>query len=290
MIRPLIAIGMLLCSVVLRAEIRVEDSTGRVVTLAEPARRIVALAPHIVENLFSAGAGERIVGTVDYADFPSAAAAIPSLGSAHAWSLEALVALDPDLVVMWGSGNGGSARSRLEQLGLTVYVSEPRRLEDISAGIRDFGALAGSSGAANTSADYFDAKLRQLRNRYAGLQAQTVFYQIWNNPLQTVNGEHMISAVMQLCGGRNVYADTLQLAPLVSLESVLQRNPDVIVASGMDASRPEWLSAWRKYPQLTAVRRGALFHIHPDLIQRPTVRIAQGATQLCEQLDTVRTH
>lgn len=283
-----LALFLLLACISARADIAVRDSAGRVVSMEAPARRIVALSPHSVENLFSAGAGPAIVGTVDYANFPPEAAAIPSLGSAQTWSLEALVALAPDLVVLWGSGNGSTALAQLERLGLTVYVSEPRRLQDIGENIRELGALAGSSAVANASADRLDRRLAELRATFAARQARNVFYQIWNSPLQTINDEHMISAVIRLCGGHNIFAATRQLAPQVSLESVLERNPDAIVASGMGESRPEWLDEWRRYPQLTAVQRGALFHIHPDLIQRPTARVAEGAALLCKQLDSLR--
>lgn len=278
----------LLLSATTVAGIEVVDSAGRTVVMDSPARRIVALAPHIVENLFSAGAGEKIVGTVDYANFPASAMDIPRVGSAYAWSLETVVAAAPDLVVLWGSGNGMAALPQLERLGLTVYVSEPRKLADISESIRDFGLLAGTSAIADLNAERLEATLGDLREGYGGARILSVFYQIWNSPLQTINGEHMISAVMSVCGGRNVFFDTYQLAPQVSLESVLERDPDAIVASGMDESRPEWLDTWRQYPQLTAVRRGALFHIHPDLIQRPTMRIAEGAEQLCAQLQSLR--
>jgi iron complex transport system substrate-binding protein len=280
-------LALLLCATA-QAGISVEDSAGRVVTLDQPARRIVALAPHIVENLFSAGAGERIVGTVDHADFPAGARQIPTVGSAHAWSLESVVALAPDLVVLWESGNGMAALPQLERLGLTAYVSEPRQPADIIDNIRDFGVLAGTSTQAESSAAAFDAAMARLEAAHSQRGSLSVFYQIWNSPLQTINGEHLISTVMRICGGRNVFDDTRQLAPQVSLEAVLERDPDVIVASGMGESRPEWLDSWRAYPQLAAVRHGALVHIHPDLIQRPTVRIAQGAALLCERMEAVR--
>jgi iron complex transport system substrate-binding protein len=279
--------ALLLCATA-HAGISVEDSAGRIVTLDEPARRIVALAPHIVENLFAAGAGERIVGTVDHADFPPEAERIPTVGSAHTWSLESVVALAPDLVVLWDSGNGMAALPQLERLGLTVYVSEPRQPADIIDNVRDFGVLAGSSAQAESSAGAFDAAMTALADAYSQRRPLSVFYQIWNSPLQTINGEHLISTIMHTCGGRNVFGDTRQLAPQVSLESVLERDPDVIVASGMGESRPEWLDSWRRYPQLSAVRHGALVHIHPDLIQRPTVRIARGAALLCERLEAIR--
>ena len=267
----------------------VTDSAGREVTLSAPAETIVGLAPHIVENLFSAGAGNKLVGVVSYSDYPPAAAKIPQVGSAYAWSLETVVALNPDLVVLWGSGNGLAALPQLERLGLTVYVSEPRQLDHIAQSIRDLGVLAGTETAAEKSASEFEQAIGDLREKYSKEQALQVFYQIWNKPLQTVNGEHMISHVIELCGGRNVFAGEPQLAPKISLESVLHLDPDVIVASGMDASRPEWLDEWQQYKSLQAVQNNNLVHVHPDIIQRPTARIAVGARDLCEKLDLART-
>lgn len=271
-----------------KAEISTVDSVGRTIVLDEPARRIVALAPHIVENVFSAGAGDKLVAVVNYSDYPEAARRIPQLGSAYAWSLEQLIAAKPDLVLLWGSGNGMSSLSRLEALGLTVYVSEPRELPDISTGIRNIGALSGTDDVATAAADQFDREIAGLRATYASRETLSVFYQVWNSPLQTINGEHMISQVMSLCGGENIFSGLGQLAPQISLEAVLQLDPQAIVASGLGEDHPESLDTWNKYPALTAVQNGALLYIHPDLIQRPTVRISQGARAMCEQLADVR--
>ncbi len=284
----LLALLMLLPALGVQAEREVIDSAGRQVSLAQPAERIVGLAPHIVENLYSAGAGDKLVGVVSYSDYPEEANTIEQVGSAYAWSMETVVSLAPDLVVIWGSGNGMSTLPQLERLGLKVYVSEPRNLEDISESIRDFGVLAGTEQEAEGNAAAFDTSIEQLRRQFTSTEPLSVFYQIWNSPLQTINGEHMISAVISLCGGRNIFEDTIQLAPQVSLESVLQIDPDIIVASGMGESRPEWLDEWEKYPLLSAVKNDALLHVHPDLIQRPTARIALGATSLCNQLNEIR--
>lgn len=266
----------------------VVDSMGRTVSLQKPASRIVALAPHIVENLYSAGAGDKLVAVVDYSNFPAQAQSLPTIGSAFTWSVESVVALSPDLVVLWGSGNGMTALPQLERLGLQVYVSEPRVLSDISASIRDFGSLAGTTDIADRNAAAFEAEIDALRRRARDDAPLSVFYQIWNSPLQTINGDHIISQVIELCGGRNVFAAQPQIAPHIALESLLQADPQVIVASGMGESRPEWLDEWRRYPVLQAVQHNALLHVHPDLIQRPTVRIALGARDLCNKLDRVR--
>ena len=286
--RGFILLMLWLGAAVCQAGPSVMDSTGRQVSLEKPAQRIVGLAPHIVENLFSAGAGEKVVGTVSYSDYPSAASKIQQVGSAYAWSLESVVALNPDLVVLWGSGNGMTALPQLQRLGLEVYVSEPRALGDIANSIRDLGVLAGTESVADANVRKFEKVIAQLRARYSQQQSLSVFYQIWNSPLQTVNGEHMISHIIELCGGRNIFASEQQLAPRISLESVLQADPQAIVASGMGESRPEWLDEWLRYSSLQAVAGDALIHVHPDIIQRPTLRIAGGAADLCRQLEAVR--
>jgi iron complex transport system substrate-binding protein len=268
--------------------ITVQDFAGRDVNLQSPAARIVALAPHIVENLFSAGAGDKVVGVVTYSNYPEEAKAIPEVGTYNAFSLEKVLALQPDLVVMWGSGNGMHALSRFQDLGIPVYVSELRHLQDIPESIRRLSRLAGTEDSGQAEADRIAVELASLRQRYGKREVLDVFYQIWNDPLQTVNGEHLISEVIALCGGRNIFADARSLAPRISVESVLLRDPDAIVASGMGEARPEWLDEWRAYPSLTAVTGNALLFVNPDHVQRPTARVILGARHLCRQLDRLR--
>jgi iron complex transport system substrate-binding protein len=268
--------------------ITVQDFAGREVTLKQPARRIVALAPDIVENLFSAGAGDRLVGAVSYSNYPQQAKAIPEVGTYNAFSLEKILALQPDLVVMWGSGNGMHTLSKLEALRIPIYVSELRKLSDVPESIRRLGELAGTDTVAEPEARRIESEIESLHKRYSGRRSLGVFYQIWNEPLQTVNREHLISEVIALCGGHNVFGDASALAPRISIESVLLRDPDAIVASGMGEARPEWLDQWRAYPSLKAVAGDALFFINPDHLQRPTARILLGAQRLCQQLDQVR--
>jgi iron complex transport system substrate-binding protein len=281
---------MFFCSVAAAAQtITVQDFAGREVTLEQPAKRIVALAPHIVENLYSAGAGEKLVGVASYSNFPDAANKIPEVGTYSAYSLEQILAVRPDLVVMWGSGNGMQTLSRLEALGIPVYVSELRKLSDVPQSIRKLSQLAGTTSAGEAEASRIETELESLHSHYGGKTSLGVFYQIWNEPLQTVNGEHLISEIIALCGGNNVFGDAGSLAPRISIESVLLRDPDAIVASGMGEARPEWLDQWRLYPSLAAVAGNALFFINPDHVQRPTARMLLGARMLCQQLDQIRT-
>mgnify|MGYP002629213830 FL=1 len=268
--------------------ITVQDFSGREVTLDQPAKRIVALAPHIVENLYSAGAGDKLVGVVSYSNFPDEAKNVPEVGTYNAFSLEQVLALNPDLVVMWGSGNGMQTLSTFEALGIPVYVSELRQLSDVPKSIRNLSQLAGTPAIGEAEASRIETELNALHRRYGEKRSLSVLYQIWNDPLQTVNGEHLISEIISLCGGYNIFGDARSLAPRVSLESVLLRDPDAIVASGMGEARPEWLDQWRAYPSLTAVADEALFFVNPDHLQRPSARIVLGARSLCQQLDQVR--
>ena len=271
-----------------QAEIVIRDDTGATVRLPQPARRIVSLAPHITENLFAAGAGARIVGAVDYSDFPEAAKRIPRVGGYSRPDLEAIVALKPDLVLTWRSGNADTVVDKLKSLGLTVYQSQPDRLEDIPAGIEKLGRLAGTEAVANKAAAHFRQHLADLRKQYAGKPAVPMFYQVWHRPLLTVGGGQIISDVIRLCGGENVFAALPAKAPAVSVEAVLATDPEAIVASGMGRDAPIGLDDWRSWTRLKAVARGNLFFVPSDLMQRPTPRLLDGAEQLCRHLETAR--
>jgi iron complex transport system substrate-binding protein len=270
------------------AEIIVTDDTGATVRLAAPATRIVSLAPHITEALFAAGAGERIVGTVEYSDYPDAAKAIRRVGGYSKLDLEAVAALKPDLIIGWRSGNAGAHLEKLRSLGMPIYVTQPDRIEDIARSIEHYGRLAGSGAVADAVAQGFRARLAQLRARYGGRSPVRIFYQVWRSPLTTVSDKQIISDAIRLCGGKNVFGDLVGLAPNVSVEAVLASNPEAIVASGMGEERPEWLDDWRRWTQVTAVARGNLFFVPPSIIQRHTPRLLDGTERLCEHLETAR--
>lgn len=265
--------------------IRVVDDLGESVTLDAPAQRIVALAPHLVENLYAIGAGERVVGTVEWADYPAAAKTIPRIGNFKAFSSEAVLALKPDLVLLWASGNGQGAMRRLQGLGLQVYASEPRGLDSVAKTLRDLGTLSGREQAAEHIAADVLVRYAALQARYRDVTPVEVFYQVWHDPLQTINGDHLISAVIELCGGRNVFADSAALAPKISVESVLARNPQLIVNSDAVADLRRF---WAPWTQIRAVRDGQLVSIDAALLQRHTPRILVGAEALCHRIDSVR--
>ena len=265
--------------------VEVTDDSGKQLTLNATAMRIISLAPHVTEQLFAIGAGERIVGAVDYSDYPEAAKQIPRIGGYSRLDLEQILALKPDLVVGWQSGNNSQQLERLEALGLTLYRSEPRRLDDIASGMERLGRLTGNESNANNQATHFRQQVEQLRSAAQGRAPRTLFYQIWDRPLMTVNGEHLINEVITLCGGRNIFAALPLLTPKVSTEAVIAADPEVIIASGMGAERPEWLDAWRQWPQLRAVKGGRLYVINPNLIQRATPRLLDGVAQMCRLIN-----
>lgn len=282
------AIGIFMALPGVAQIISATGSDGVTVALPEPAQRVIALAPHLAENLFAAGAGHTLVATVEYSDYPAAARALPRIGGYNSLSIEAIVARRPDLVLAWGSGTGTNIVRRLRELDIPVYSDEIRRLADIPASLRALGRLTGEEKAAEDQATRFEQELASLRRTSAGTKPLGVFYQIWHDPLQTIGGEHLISEVIALCGGYNVFHDTRGLAPRISRESVMLRNPEVIIASGSSRNVAGWLSRWREMPGLRAVQADAMYIINPDLIERPTPRLLSGTYQLCERLDGAR--
>jgi iron complex transport system substrate-binding protein len=268
------------------AAVSVLDDRNQTVSLAAPAQRIVSLAPHATELLFAAGAGTKVVGIIEYSDYPPAAKRLPSVGNATMLDIERIVALRPDLVVLWGSGNLAPQVARLRALGIPTYDSEPGDFEAIASSLERLAHLAGTDAAGKAAAASFRARLADLRHEYRQRPVVSVFYQIWREPLMTLNDAHMVSAAIRLCGGRNIFGGLPQIAPAVSVESVLKADPEAIVAGS--SRDDDALSAWRRYSGLTAVTRGNLFVVESDMLTRPGPRILDGTRTLCRHLDAAR--
>ncbi len=271
-----------------QAQVGVLDVDGRAVALAAPARRVISLAPHLTELMFAIGAGDRVVGTVEYADFPEAAQRVPRVGDSALLDLERIVAMKPDLLLVWRHGNSPQQLQRLAALKLPTYASEARTLADIARTLRDLGQLTGVPDQGARRAAAFEAEVSALQARYTGRRRIDVFYQIWNPPLITVNGEHLISQMLELCGAHNVFAAERLLTPTVTEEAVLQANPDAIVAGWSDSYGSAPLDPWRRLRALRAVREGHLLQVDPDLLHRQSDRVVLGARELCDKLEAVR--
>jgi iron complex transport system substrate-binding protein len=263
--------------------IKVTDYLGNAVQLEKPASKIIALAPHIVENVYSAGAGQTLMGTVSYSDFPEQAKDIEVIGSFNKINYERILALKPDLIIAWQSSNNVNAINRLKEMGFAVYVDQPQELEDVATSIKAIGILAGTQQAADIAAEDYLQKLEHFRSRYSSDEKVSAFYQVWNQPLQTINGAHIISDVIDLCGGYNIYADEQAVAPIINIESILDKNPSVILSSGTNNNQTDWLTDWAKWPSLNAVKNNRLFFVPPDHVQRHTVRLLLGVQTVCEQ-------
>jgi iron complex transport system substrate-binding protein len=290
-VRSFVALFVLVISTQAHA-LTVTDDSGATVTLNAPAQRIVSLAPHVTELLYAAGGGDRIVGAVEYSDYPPQAKSIPRVGDNKSLDLERIVAMKPDLIVVWRHGNALRQLDRLRELHVPMFFSEPHKLEDIPATIDKLGVLLGTSNEANKASNAFRHDIDNLRTRYANQSPVSVFYQVWDDPLMTLNGSNTVSEVIELCGGRNVFADLKPLVPTISTEAVLAADPEAIVTATPGATKSERvlpsLETWRKWPSMKAVARGNLFGIDGDLINRPTPRLALGAKALCEDLDAAR--
>lgn len=270
--------------------VEVMDDSGKTIQLQQPATRIITLAPNLTELLFDLGAGDRVVATVQFSNYPDAAKKIPRVGSSASLNLEAVLRYRPDLVLAWRSGNNPQQVLAIEQLGIPVYRSEPGMLQDIPATLIKLGQLLGLENKAESVAQHMQAGIANLQRHYAHRKLLSGFYQIWDEPIYTINGKHIISDIMRLCGVHNVFANAPIIAPVVSMEAVIARDPQMIISGGSARMQAQNLSAWRAWPQLTAVRANNLFYIDADLMQRDTPRILEGAEILCRQADEARSN
>jgi len=289
MLRPSLGLAAAMAGAAVAAQAAgVVDDRGIAIELAAPAQRIVALAPSITELVYAAGAGDRLVGAARYSDYPESARAVPRIGDASRIDLERVVSLKPDLILGWESGNPAADIERLERLGFKLFVAEPATLDSIPRLLRTIGTLAGTGAIAGAAAQEFGRGVADLRTRYSARATVRAFYEIWHDPLMTVNGRHIISDVLRLCGGANVFAGAASLTPVVSLESVIAARPQVVIGGSSATTPQELAEQWRGYSRYFGLRGVQARYVDPDLIQRQTPRILEGARNICEELDAVR--
>nr|WP_240458057.1 cobalamin-binding protein [Halomonas socia] len=266
----------------------VVDDRDREVCLAAPASRIATLSPGATELTWAAGGGDRVVAVVSYSDYPPEAREVTSVGSHTRVDLETLVSLEPDLVIGWVTGNPIEQLETIEALGVPVFYIEPRSVDSVATTIERLARLAGSEAQGDAVAAEFRAAMAALADEYADAEPVATFYQVWDEPLMSVNDEHLIGEVVRLCGGVNVFGELSRLVPRIDDEAVLAADPEVIVAGGMGEENRHWLTHWQQYPGLAAVERDNLFFVPPSLIQRPTPRLLEGSRILCEKLEVAR--
>lgn len=266
--------------------VQASDGRGVIIRLAQPAQRIITVAPHLTELVYAAGAGTRLAGVARYSDYPAPARQLPVVSDAGWFDRERMLALQPDLVLAWKTGTPPEVIARLEGIGLPVFVMEAARLADIARGIEMIATLAGTLHESASARAAFAAELRALQARRVTGPPLRVFYEIWPRPLLTVNKDHLISEVLSLCGGINVFGAERILTPEVSREALLAARPEVVVGGGSADTAATFATRWAAQPPpLNAL---PAFHVAPDLIQRPTPRVLEGARAICAALDGIR--
>lgn len=279
-----------------KAAVHVDDA-GRSVDFPSPPRRVVTLAPNLTEFVYAVGAGDTMVGTMDTSTWPEAARRVTRIGDYQRLDVERILSLKPEVVLVWHHGNQGRELGQLEAAGLRLFYLEPKRLEDVPATLERVGALLGHEAQARPAAAAWRRELADLRARHAKAEPVSVFFQVWSQPLMTLNGGHLTSDILALCGGRNVFATLPALAPQVSLESVVAADPEAIFSTReFTGDTPGWrrepgrpsFSIWQPFPRLTAVRRRWMYTVPGDLLTRQGPRVLDGVRAVCAALDEVR--
>lgn len=281
-------IAVALLAPALATAVTVRDDGGNMVTLNKPALRVISMSPHVTETLFAAGGGSRIVGAVNYSDYPEAAKSIPRIGSNREIDLERVISMKPDLIVAWMHNNSERQIEMVRQLGVPVYLSDPQTLESIPENVIRLGQLMGTEAVANAAAADLRRQLASLRTRYAGRPTVRSFYQVWDKPLYTLSGKHIITDALRLCGGENIFDKLTVTAPIVTVESVLQADPEAVF--GTAEKNYGGVSLWKPYTTLTATRNDNLFTVDGNLLNRAGPRMIAGTAVLCEKLELARQH
>lgn len=266
------------------------DDLGRVVAVPAAPLRIVSLTPGAAEMLFSAGAGSQLIATVEYSDVPAGARAVPRIGDGVAVDMERLVALHPDVVIAWPTGGNPAQRDKIGALGIPVYDQDVLRLADLPGSLRRLGKLAGTSAAADQAADALAARLAALERSYgarAGSPRPSVLLQVWNRPIYTVGGRHLMSDALTLCGARNLFDDLPEAGPVVDVEAVIARDPDIIIAAAPRGEGAAWLSDWKRFKNLKAVRNGQLVAFEDQAFSRQGPSVIDATEELCRTIARV---
>lgn len=290
-----IAVGGV-ATVALSAPVVVTDDADKAVAFDHPPRRIVTLAPSLTELVFAAGGGGAVVAADRFSDFPAEARSLARVGDVSRLDVERILALRPDLVVVWNHGNTNREVEQLEAAGVRLFRLEPQRLDEVPRAIERLGQVLGTTSTATAAAAGLRQSLAELRDRHAAVAPVRVFYQVWSSPLMTINRRQMVSEALALCGGQNVFAELSPLVPQVALESVLAVDPEAIFTADergartllrRDADAPAF-AHWKRHPRLAAVKGRWLYVLNGDAISRQGPRIVDGVRAICDALDQVR--
>ena len=254
------------------------------IVLAIPAgalERVVSLAPALNESMLELGAGEQLVGVLGSRERPAALAALPSVGEYGQLQIETLLSLKPQLVLLWPDSISAAQRQQLRQLGLELYEVQPHSLDELATQVVALGQRVGRPERGQQLAEAFRQQLAVLRQRYRRDKPLRVFYQVWDSPLYSIGGQQIISDALRVCGAENLFSDLPLAAPQINLETLLARDPEVILTS-----EPRLLAAWQAWPQLKAVQRAQVWAIPDRGLERPSLQMLKATERLCELLLT----
>ncbi|MDX1729054.1 MAG: cobalamin-binding protein [Pseudoalteromonas tetraodonis] len=256
--------------------------------LADKPLRIVALAPHIVENLYAIGAGDLIVGTLDYADYPQEATKIERIGGYNGISIEKLLMLKPDMVIAWKSGNQAEDLAKIKRLGIELYLSDPRFIEGVASEILKLGQITGHIEQSKQVAETFTAKLNAIKVTQKDKTTLTGFYQLWPEPMMTVSKNTWINQLIETCQVTNVFANSDTDYPQISIENVIVTKPQVIIIPDEKSKRVIPTVNWQQWPEIPAVKYEQFISVNADLLHRFTPRMLDGLAQMCDKVDISR--
>lgn len=251
---------------------------------SKPVERIVSLAPGLTELAFSAGLGSQLVGVDSFSDYPAEVKQLPKVGDSRGYSFERIIALKPDWVLAWREGTAQRDILHLQQLGLKVEVISLLSPHDIPRMIKYLSQFSDTPQTGLATAHKLADQLTKLHKTYRNRQRYRYFYQIWDTPLITINGQQFISQSIALCGLQNIFHELDSLAPQVNIETVIALNPDMILLGMSEQPAQRWQATWQRIPQLSAVKNNHILAMDADLLHRPTARMIQHLSELCEKL------
>lgn len=265
----------------------VKDDLNEAVCVKQ-AQRVLVLAPHLTEIVDFVGGLKQVVAVDGSSNYPVAVNTLPKMGNPWMLGAEAILARKPDLVLVWQSGISMDAVAQLRKAGVAVFVSEPKTIAQVASTMHRLASLLGTAESTQPKVEEWLKAFDALRAQYAKAQPVSVFYQVWSQPLMTLGGQHVVSEVIALCGGRNVFADLPSLAAQVSVEGVLKRNPSVVLASGTAQDNKALVKQWSAWPGLAAVQGSGIHTIPSDILVRNGPRLIDASKRVCAHIDDAR--
>ncbi len=257
-----------------------------IVLANEPAQRVISLAPHATEIAYAAGLGDKLIAVSEMSDYPEQANKLEKVSNYQGIKLERIIALRPDLVIAWPSGNPAKELEKLAQFDVPIYYSTSSSLMDIANNIEQLSQYSENPQIGQKAADDFRTQLKAFKDKYNTEDKVRYFYQLSEKPIITVAGKNWPSEVFSFCGGENIFSSAGSPYPQVSIEQIITRQPDVIFTSRHAMSSDGMWSEWKN--EVPALKNGHIWSLNADWINRPTPRTLNAITEVCDYFESVR--